>query len=596
MKTESHDEKIDVRLGYTQFFRHFGTYLGRRKTAVIGSVVLLLLATACSRAIPWVIGLSVEAAFQKKDGPLFLQLAWAFLIFEALKILFTFSSRYAFELIGNRIIHEIRQDLFRHVLSLPLDYFNKTPAGRTVTRMTHDVGAMAELFSSGVVGVFIQFVFLGGTLLAMALISPRLTLLTLLTLPFFVWLTGKLTARVKKDLHEEKRQLSALNAFLAENLNGMKVVQLTDQSTKQIRRFEAQGLDYRRANLSAIHHYGLMQPVLNGFSAVLMTSALFVGAGMTLDGAVGVGALVTFLMYTQDFIPPIREILEKYQFFQNSLASAERVFSLLGISAESEPATEAALPERLQGRLEWKDLTFRYADRDEPALQGIDLTVPAGSSLALVGRTGSGKSTMVSLLQRFYDAPEGRLFIDGIPIEAIPRRELRRRIGVVQQDPVLFRGTVESNITMNVLELPSARLEEIRRRLGLRLELRHPVEEKGKNLSLGEKQLIAFARILAFDPQILILDEATAHVDSESERLLQEATLEVLKGRTSVLIAHRLSTIQHCDQIAVLQGGRLMEKGSHAELLRAGGVYSQLASAGSKSTTILALAPGTADP
>lgn len=596
MKTALPEDKVETKLGYAGFFRHFGIYLRHRKAAAIGVVFLLLAATFCSRALPWVMGQAVEAIFQKKDGALFLKWAWAFLGFEILKIIFTFGNRYFFQVIGNSIIHEIRLDLFKHVLSLPLDYFNKTPAGRTVTRMTNDVSTMSDLFSEGVVGVLIQLAFLAATLIAMVAISPAMTFFTLLTLPFFVWLTSTLSGRVRKYLHEEKRSLAALNAFLAENLNGMKVVQLTHQGGKQVRRFEKLGQSYRQANFDVIHHYGLMQPALNCFSAVLLSSALYAGGVFTLDGSIGLGALVTFLMYTQDFIPPIREILEKYQFFQNSLTSAERVFSLLEVEAERESRAAVHIEGRLRGEIDIRDLTFRYADRADAALRNVSLHVKAGQSVALVGRTGSGKSTMISLLQRFYDAPADTISIDGHAIEALPRRELRRRIGVVQQDPVLFRGTVASNITMGVLELPMAKLDEIRRRLGLKLPLDHEVLEKGKNLSLGEKQLIAFARILAFDPQVLILDEATAHVDSESEKLLQEATLEILKGRTSILIAHRLSTIQHCELIVVLQNGEVIEKGSHEELLRAQGPYAQLASAGLKSMRMSALAGGTAVP
>lgn len=596
MKTALPEDKVETKLGYTGFFRHFGIYLRHRKAASVGVVGLLLAATFCSRALPWIMGHAVEAIFQKKDGELFLKWAWAFLGFEVLKIIFTFGNRYFFQVIGNSIIHEIRMDLFKHVLSLPLDYFNKTPAGRTVTRMTNDVSTMSDLFSEGVVGVLIQLAFLAATLIAMIAISPVMTFFTLITLPFFVWLTSTLSGRVRKYLHEEKRSLAALNAFLAENLNGMKVVQLSHQGGKQVRRFEHLGQSYRQANFDVIHHYGLMQPALNCFSAVLLSSALYAGGVFTLDGSIGLGALVTFLMYTQDFIPPIREILEKYQFFQNSLTSAERVFSLLEVQPELESRAAAHIEGRLRGEIDIRDLTFRYGDRAEPALRNVGLHVKAGQSVALVGRTGSGKSTLISLLQRFYDAPAGTISIDGHPLESLPRQELRRRIGVVQQDPVLFRGTIASNITMGVLDLPAAKLEDIRRRLGLKLSLEHDVLEKGKNLSLGEKQLIAFARILAFDPQILILDEATAHVDSESEKLLQEATLEILKGRTSILIAHRLSTVQHCDLIVVLQNGEVIEQGSHEELLRAQGAYAQLASAGLKSMRMSALAGGTAVP
>ncbi|MBC7370847.1 MAG: ABC transporter ATP-binding protein, partial [Bdellovibrionaceae bacterium] len=332
--------------------------------------------------------------------------------------------------------------------------------------------------------------------------------------------------------------------------------------------------------------YAGMFPIMNCFTGVVITSALYFGGWISLEGGLTIGAVVAFLMNSQDFMPPLRDILEKYQQFQNSLTSAERIFTLLDEPAESENSGAVAIP-KLHGEIDIRNLNFRYEAQLPLVLKNINLKIARGESVAIVGRTGSGKSTFISLLQRFYEAPSGTIFMDGKPLEEITRHSIRTHIGVVQQDNFIFRGTIAENVHLGDPSITVAQVEsalaqtgylELLKRTGRNLN--SGVEERGANLSVGERQLIAFARILAFDPDILILDEATANIDSESELILQRATQLVMKSRTSIIIAHRLSTVRECNRIILLKDGEIMEIGSHNELMNRRGLYYQLASAG----------------
>lgn len=372
--------------------------------------------------------------------------------------------------------------------------------------------------------------------------------------------------------------------------------------TRNRDKFGTLSVDYRDTNMRSIKAYALMQPVMNLFNAVTITSALYFGGYLSAENSIAIGSLVAFLMNIQDFIPPLREILEKYQQFQNSLTSAERIFTLMDEPKEHELAALTS-PGSLRGELEIKNLNFQYESHLPLVLKNINLHIKAGESVALVGRTGSGKSTFISLLQRFYDAPEQTVFVDGLALESIPREEIRHHVGVVQQDNFIFRGNIRDNIGLGDPRITEEQIRMACEKTGYMAlltrtgrDLLSPVAERGANLSVGERQLIAFARILAFNPDILILDEATANIDSESEHIIQDATKEITKGRTSIIIAHRLSTIEQCDRIIVLNQGEVAEMGSHEELMQAQGMYYQFASLGLKSTLIDASAAGTAVP
>jgi ATP-binding cassette subfamily B protein len=575
--------------------KHLGLFF-----AVLLSVVGLAVS---SRLLPYVIGYAIDHGVKEKNLEVMKFMALAYLGLQILQTLFQFAYSYVFQLFGNRVLYYVREDLVRHIQSLPIQYFNKTPIGRIVTRLTNDVSTLAELFTDGVITIFVQFVILCSIFVAMALISLKLALIVMCSAPVFIWASLQINNRIRDIFREAKKKLSVLNSYVAENLNGIKVIQLYNRISRNRRHFQDLSEQYKQLSLDSVKAYALMQPVMNLFSAVTVSAALYFGGVFHESQGLQIGALVAFILHVQDFIAPLREILEKYQQFQNSLTSGERVFQVFDEVPENENPPPQ-IPSRWLGEIDIRNLSFRYADHLPLVLKNISLFIKPGQSVAIVGRTGSGKSTLISLLQRFYEPPADTIRLDGTALERIPFHKLRTHIGVVQQDNFVFRGTIASNISLNSETIPLEKIERACRQVGYwdllqqtGRGLQSPVEERGANLSVGERQLIAFARILAFEPDILILDEATANIDSHSEKIIQQATTEVSKGRTSVIIAHRLSTIQNCDVIVVMDHGEIKELGTHTELMNRKGLYYHMASAGLKSTEILSLADdGTAVP
>ncbi|WP_374033873.1 ABC transporter ATP-binding protein [Bdellovibrio bacteriovorus] len=596
------EDLVKTKVTYPILFKRLWPYARREKGLLFLAIFAVAGGATVARLIPMLVGQAIDKGVVGQDLSIFTKVAYAYLVLEIMRSVFSFGNAFLFQLFGNRMLYHLREDLMNHVQKLPMQFFNKTPNGRIVTRLTNDVMSLGELFSEGVISVFTNAVIIASVVIALSLISWKLTVVSLFLAPFFIWATFHLSNKIRAILSEQKKKLSTINAFLAENLNGIKVIQLYNRVTRNRDKFGALSVDYRDTNMRSIKAYALMQPVMNLFNAVTITSALYFGGYLSAENSIAIGSLVAFLMNIQDFIPPLREILEKYQQFQNSLTSAERIFTLMDEPKEHELAALVS-PGSLRGELEIKNLNFQYESHLPLVLKNINLHIKAGESVALVGRTGSGKSTFISLLQRFYDAPEQTVFVDGLALESIPREEIRHHVGVVQQDNFIFRGNIRDNIGLGDPRITEDQIRMACEKTGYMAlltrtgrDLLSPVAERGANLSVGERQLIAFARILAFNPDILILDEATANIDSESEHIIQDATKEITKGRTSIIIAHRLSTIEQCDRIIVLNQGEVAEMGSHEELMQAQGMYYQFASLGLKSTLIDASAAGTAVP
>lgn len=597
-----HEDLVKTKVTYTVLFKRLWPYAKKEKALLFIAVAAVAGVAIVSRMVPALIGYAIDHGVKELNYELFTNVAFAYLGLEILRSCFSFSNAYFFQLFGNRMLYHLREDLMNHVQRLPLQFFNKTPTGRIVTRLTNDVMSLGELFTEGVIAVFTQAVIIVAVVIALSIISWKMTLVSLGLAPLFIWASIYLSNKIRVILREQKQKLSTINAFLAENLNGIKVIQLYNRVRRNRQKFGNLAVEYRDINMRSIRAYALMQPIMNLFSAITITSALYYGGLLSSQDAIAIGSLVAFLMNIQDFIPPLREILEKYQQFQNSLASAERIFTLLDEPKEFEIENTKEV-ELIKGEIEIRNLTFRYEENLPEVLKEINLKIQPGESIALVGRTGSGKSTFISLLQRFYDAPEKTVFVDGAPLESIRREHIRHHVGVVQQDNFIFRGTIKDNIGLGDPKVSAEQIANACEQTGYMhllkrtgRDLNSPVDERGANLSVGERQLISFARILAFNPDILILDEATANIDSESEHIIQEATKKVTKDRTSIIIAHRLSTIEQCDRIVVLDKGRIAEVGSHAELMKAEGLYYQFASLGLKSTLMDASAAGTAVP
>jgi ATP-binding cassette subfamily B multidrug efflux pump len=596
------EDTIKTKVTYPVLFKRLWPYARREKSLLFLAVGAVFTGAIVSRTIPSLIGYAIDHGIKEKNYAIFTTLAFLFLGLEIFKSLLSFANVYLFQLFGNRMLYHLREDLLRHAQNLPLQFFNKTPTGRIVTRLTNDVAALGELFSEGIISVFTQFIVICSIVLALGLISWKLTFISLALAPFFIYASIQLSNKIRLILHDQKKKLSLINGFLAENLNGMKVVQLYNRVRRNQLKFFSLTSDYRDSNINSIRTSALMQPITNLFNATTITAALYFGGMMSSEGSLAIGSLVAFLLNIQDVISPLRDILDKYQQFQNSLTSAERIFTLMDEVAEQEMDNQQSY-KIVRGDIEIRNLSFKYEEHLPFILKNINLNIKAGESIALIGRTGSGKSTFISLLQRLYDAPTNSIFIDGIPLDKTPRSEIRRHIGVVQQDNFIFKGTIKDNINLGDTSISEEKVKFACEKTGyMDLLLRtgrtllSTVDERGANLSAGERQLIAFARILAFNPDILILDEATANIDSESEHIIQVANQEITKGRTSIIIAHRLSTIEQCDRIIVLDQGEIVEMGSHNELMKTQGLYYQFACAGLKSTLIEESAEGTEAP
>lgn len=563
-------------------------YFMRQKTLFFTTLGAVFATAVAARVAVTLFGYAIDHGVIANNRHVVLFVAGAYFALETGRCFMSFLHSYLFAKLGNRILYQIRDRLIEHVQRLPIRFFDENPSGRIVTRVTNDVVSLGEVFNSGIINIFASLVSLIAIVASMVAISVRMTFFTLLVAPPLLWAVVKLSNHILVVLRESKAKQAAINAFVAENINGMRILQLHDRVAANREGFQALSRDYRDQQLKSVHLYALLWPTASFFNAASVAAALAVGGLLTLENAISTGSMIAFILHVRAFMDPLHTILEKYQIFQNSLSGAERIFTLLEEPVEDQAGDGLGgqyllSKERLRGDIDFKNLDFRYSPDLPLVLRDITLSIASGESVALVGRTGSGKSTMISLLQRFYDPSAGDLLIDGQPITSFKRRELRSRIGVVQQDAYMFRGTIAENISLGNPAIPRSQIESAAQRAGLgELSERHSggldakVEERGANLSFGERQLIAFARILAYDPDILILDEATANIDSRSESLIQEAARQARRGRTSVIIAHRISTILDCDRIVVLDQGHIVETGTHSDLIRRRGPYHQL--------------------
>lgn len=544
----------------------------------LAASVMMIISIVAARLLPQTIGYAIDHGVIPKDRGVLVQAAWVYLVLQTVHAVCQFGYLFLFQKFGNRVLADLREKLVGHVQGLPLDYFHRNPVGRIFTRLTNDPANLNEVFSEGVIAIVSNLLILLSLVVAMLLISVKLTLITLALMPFFLWISLKVSYRIRLILRESKKKLAELSAYASESLQGLRVLQILNAVPYSEKRFSTTSFEYQNILLRSIRAYAVMQPLLNLFTAVVVTSALAGGGYFAVQGELAIGALVAFLLHAQDFIPPLREMLEKYQQFQNSLTSAERVFHLFEEAPEEsfgfEPHSSSrffapagpAPGNRPNSTIEFRDLSFRYASDQPWVLHHLDLTIHPGERVALMGRTGAGKSTLISLLQRFYEAPGESLLIGGTPIQNVPRHELRRWIGVVQQDPVLFRGTIADNLSLGDPLHTREVMEEALKRMGAwdffqrsGRGLDFKVEERGANLSVGERQLICFARILVADPAFLILDEATANVDSETESFIQKAIQETITGRTCLIIAHRLSTLKDCNRFIKIENGRAVD-------------------------------------
>ena len=509
----------------------------------------------------------------------------AFIIFVPtvlLTFVLQFAQTFAMQLVGQKVMYDLRKELFEHLQHLQLSYFDRNPVGRLVTRVTTDIDVLNDLFASGVVAVFGDFFTLASIMVVMLKLDWTLSLLTFAVLPLIIVVTALFRKAVRDSYRRIRLAIARINAYLQEHITGMSVLQLFNREDKSFDEFEKINTAHMEAYKDSILAYGLFYPTVEFLGVLAIVIILYKGGIMVLGGALTVGTAIAFIQYSQRFFRPIQDLSDKYNILQAAMASSERVFKLLDTPVRISDAARPVKLESPRGRIEFRNVGFAYRDNHR-VLENVSFAIEPGETVAVVGHTGAGKTTLTNLLLRFYDVQEGAILFDGVDIREMGLRELRSNFAIVLQDAFLFSGTIASNIRMGTEGITDQQVREAARRVNMLDFIEslpggfdEPVKERGATLSSGQKQLLSFARALAHDPRILILDEATSSVDPETEYLIREGLQRLLENRTSLVVAHRLSTIQNASKILVMHKGRVREVGTHQELLRLQGIYYKL--------------------
>jgi len=557
-------------------------YLKPYMSWVIAASVLSLLIAVLTLAGPKIVQVAIDRYIMTGDVSGIVEMTALYLLITIIIFGLEYAREWATAYVGQKAMFDLRKDIFNHIQTLSLPYFDRHPVGRIMTRVTGDVAALNEMFAQGLTtlaGTIFMLVAIAGILLYK---DWQLTLLIFASFPFLLLSAMWFRKTVRAGYREVRAKLSQMNAYLQENLSGIRTVQAYNRQALNFVSFQKLNDEHRQANLTTVFAYAVFLPITELIAAAALAAIIWYGGIASLNGAITVGTIVLFIQYCQKFYQPVKDLSEKFNILQTAMASGERIFHLLDQKPDvPTPASPVAYP-GLRDRISFQNVWFAYKD-EEWVLRDVSFDVERGATVALVGATGSGKTTVTSLLARFYDVQRGGILIDGVDIKKMDPHDLRKGMAVVLQDNFLFTGDISSNIRLGNESITDEEIREAARSVNaqgfienLPDAYRQEVLERGATLSVGQKQLLAFARALAFDPDILILDEATASIDTETEILIQDALDKLLKNRTSIIIAHRLSTIQKADKILVMHHGCIKESGTHAELLQHGGLYKRL--------------------
>lgn len=497
-----------------------------------------------------------------------------------LNFLLSYLQVYILNYTSQRIIFNIREDLFNHIQGLSIKYFDNNPIGRLVTRVTNDTETLNEMYTSVLVNLFKDFFLLGGIMLVMIKIDLQLAFLSFSLIPIIILVSVFFRRYIREIYRQSRIQLAKINSSLSENISGMQTIQVFKKEPKFYANFKKLNKDYLNVQKKEIKYFAIYRPSIEILRSLGIALLIYFGGGKAISGVIEFGVLYLFINYLQRFFEPILDLTEKYNILQSAMASSERIFQVLDYDEEIRNIERPIQIESLEGRIEFKNVWFAY--KKEWVLKDISFVIEPGESIAIVGATGAGKTSIINLITRFYDIQKGEILIDGINIKNYDKKSLRKHVGVVLQDVFIFTGNIKDNIRLNS-NISDESIIEISKYINchefiskLPKGYDEEVMERGSTLSSGQRQLLSFARTLVYDPDILILDEATSNIDTQTEQLIQDALLKLTNNRTSIAIAHRLSTIQHSDKIIVLKSGRIKEVGSHQELLSKQGLYYNL--------------------
>lgn len=569
--------KIDISL-----LKRLLKFLKPYNKFVFLAIILTILLSSLGPLRPYLTKLAIDNEIAKKDYHGLLIMVVSIFAVLLLNGFFRFVLTYLMQWVGQNILNDIRMKLFDHIQKLSMSYYDKNPVGKLVTRVTNDVEALNQLFSSGLVMMFADILLIFWIIGFMFFTNFKLTLLTLICLPLLIYVTTVFRRNVRGLFSDLRKEVARMNSFLNEFISGIQTVKLFSQEEKLSEKFDDINKNTRELNIRTVYYYSLFFPAIEMISAITLGIILWYAAGNILSGVMTVGILIAFIQYAEMFFRPVRDLSEKYTTLQSAMASAERIFSLLDTEDFVFESEDSIKIDKFENGIEFKNISFSY-DNSKWVLKNINFKVNKGETIAIVGATGSGKTSIINLICRFYEYQIGEILIDGRDIKTIEVKSLRSRIALVMQDVFLFSRSINYNIGLSNDNSSQEKIIQAAKALGaydfiqnLPDKFNTLVSERGQTLSSGQRQLLSFCRAFASNPDILILDEATSNIDSETEKLIETSLEKLLANRTSIIIAHRLSTIKRANRILVLHKGEIRESGSHEELITQNGIYSRL--------------------
>jgi len=584
-----HEEEVLGKAYDARLMRRLLRYLRPYRWHVLLGIALSVIVSASEAIRPYFTKIAVDVDIANSDPHGLLITILMFLALIVFRGIVQYFAAYLTQWIGQRTIFDLRMEVFSHLQKLNLRFYDRNPIGRLITRVTNDIEVLNEMFSSGIVMVFTDIFTIIGILYFMFSMNWQLALISLSVLPLLFYGTFLFRRKARETYREVRQQIARINSFMQEHISGMMVDQIFNREKKSFEKFSSINAAHRDANIKSILYYALFYPGVELIGALSVGLIVWYAGLNALDGTITIGTVMAFLQFNEMFWRPIRDLSEKYNILQTAMASSERVFQLLDDRSMIEVKSVPARLDDVRGEVEFRNVWFAYnipsdgSRSPEWILKDVSFRIRPGEVVALVGHTGAGKTSIISLMSRFYEVQKGEILIDGISMHDLEPSNLRKHIAVVLQDVFLFSGDIKGNINLWNPGIPIERVKAAARIVGAHSFIERlpagydaEVKERGATLSVGQKQLLSFARAIAFNPKILVLDEATSSVDTETELLIQEAIRKLLRGRTSIVIAHRLSTIQHADKIIVMHKGEIREMGSHQELIGRDGIYRKL--------------------